>query len=544
LAPSLFKAGINWHCDFYSGHTWPLKPFNRIYDPNDSGVDLNVPFALSRLQFVPCLIQAYESTRDDRFVRRLFAIVDSWIENNPFGFGVNWWSGLEVALRAVNLALAIAWFFDRLKDRERSVYLTMLWRHAVYLYRFDIVNDKVANKNNHFLGSMAGLLVASLCFQGRQAEHMRQAAIDAIGKEIPRQFLEDGVNFESATGYHQFSLEAVLTVILFLRSRDERLFETDVAAGAFGATATGRIQKALDFVWYYMASFGRSPHIGDSSDCRVLVFKDYFHGSPDDHAFLFDMGAAACSYRRPLPVETIRRFYPQSGHAFFKNDVYGLAAFAGPKGSNGTGGHGHNDKGSFVLSVKGRPVLVDSGTYIYNSEIHNRYDLKRSRAHNVVVVGNQEQCDITPQRVFGLPGSIRPRMETAASDGLFQIRMGHDGFNRLGDVAWVEREIRCYEKKIELTDRLSGSGRYPITVVFNLHPAIIPDVDSDRIRLVDSQGFGLLLAPPENVRLGLEESWYSESYHHRARSSRIVVESEVALPAVFQFHITIINDRS
>ena len=181
LAPSLFKAGINWHCDFYSGHTWPLKPFNRIYDPNDSGVDLNVPFALSRLQFVPCLIQAYESTRDDRFVRRLFAIVDSWIENNPFGFGVNWWSGLEVALRAVNLALAIAWFFDRLKDRERSVYLTMLWRHAVYLYRFDIVNDKVANKNNHFLGSMAGLLVASLCFQGRQAEHMRQAAIDAIG---------------------------------------------------------------------------------------------------------------------------------------------------------------------------------------------------------------------------------------------------------------------------------------------------------------------------------------------------------------------------
>lgn len=377
LEPSLFTAGIKWHCDFYSGHTWPLKPFNRIYDPNNSGIDLNVPFELSRLQFIPCLIQAYEITRESRFMKRLFEIVDSWIANNPFCFGVNWWSCLEVALRAANLALAIAWFFDRIDDRKRKVYLDVLWRHAVYIYRFDVVNDKVRNKNNHFLGSMAGLLIASLCFQGRDTENMRKTALNAINKEIPRQFMEDGVNFESATGYHQFSLEVVLTVILFLRSREVRLFEANVATEAFGAIGAIRIQRALDFVLHYMSSFGRSPQIGDSSDCRVLVFRDYFRRPPHDHAFLFAMGEAACRYRRRLPSDSICRGYHESGHAFFKNDVYGLVAFAGPKGSNGTGGHGHNDKGSFVLSFKGRPVLVDSGTYIYNSEIHNRFDLKK-----------------------------------------------------------------------------------------------------------------------------------------------------------------------
>ena len=367
LNPKTFRDGINWHKDYYSGYVWPLKPFSQIYDKNDSGIDLNVTFEMSRLQFIPTLIQAFECTKNDRYLNQLAEILDSWIESNPYCFGVNWWSCMEVGLRAVNMILAIGWLANRIEKQKLNQYMSVLWQHALYIHKYEVIRDPVRNKNNHFLASMLGLLAVSMCFSGNRAIFLRQFAVSALQKEIPRQFHDDGGNFESATAYHQFSLEVVLVFLLLLK-----VFQTESEQLEYiGKDLHERLVRALNLVNDYMCCFGQSPNIGDSSDCRVIVFRDYFDRKPADHSFLLYLAETTFRWKSPKLGNSHARVYPKSGYASLQKRLYGLIAFAGPKGTNGSGGHGHNDKGSFVLQVRGIPILIDSGTYIYKARSLN-----------------------------------------------------------------------------------------------------------------------------------------------------------------------------
>ncbi|MDA2912304.1 hypothetical protein MYX04_15400, partial [Nitrospiraceae bacterium AH_259_D15_M11_P09] len=66
-----------------------------------------------------------------------FAQWESWLQSNPWGYGINWTRTIEVALRAVNWG----WAFSLLADapgwtRARRARLgCSLWEHATYVER-------------------------------------------------------------------------------------------------------------------------------------------------------------------------------------------------------------------------------------------------------------------------------------------------------------------------------------------------------------------------------------------------------------------------
>ena len=529
IAPKAFKDDLNWHKDYYSGYEWPFKPFNRIYDPNNSGFDLNVPFELSRLQFVPTLMQAFAITSAPKYKNRLIELIGDWIVQNPYCFGVNWWSPMEVGLRAVNFVIAILFVADKLDGKTLKRYLNILWKHALYIYKYDVVLDRVKNKNNHFLGSMLGLLVVSICFKGVKAAKFRDFAISELKKEIPRQFMEDGGNFESATGYHQFSLEVILVFILFLRQYHNNTLSGNFVCEIFGNDVFKKLNKALNMVWNYMNCYGQSPHIGDSSDCRVLVFKDYFGQKAFDHSFLFELGSFAIDYKIPSKKDEIMSLFPNSGYACFKNRHYGLIAFAGPKGTSDGGGHGHNDKCSFVMQAAGQPIFVDSGTYIYNPEIYKRFDLKKSSAHNVVVVDEKEQCEVTPERVFGLIGAINLKLTASKEGNKSRIKMEHDGFSKFDDLGPVYREIICDDNMVRIHDTINGSGLHRVSIYYHLHPAVSCTI-SDNSADVTVDKIKIRITFPDIFSLKLNECDYSNRYHYIEKSIAICAVAKIKLP--------------
>jgi hypothetical protein len=538
IEPKTFVDGINWHKDYYSGHEWPLKPFNRIYDCNDSGFDLNVPFELSRLQFIPTLIQAHKATNKIVYLSSLLELLDSWINENPYGFGVNWWSSMEVGLRAVNLALATNYLAGKISERKFKLYSKALWKHGLYIYKYDVVNDRVKHKNNHYLGSMLGLLVVSMCFKGEKASSMKRVAIDDLKREIPRQFYKDGGNFESATGYHQFSLEIVLTAILFIRVYYAESNSEQIVDRILGNGVRDRLYAALNLVSDYMACYRESPHIGDSSDCRVLVTKDYFSRKASDHSFLFSMGKISMGYEKPNQREVIARIYPESGYACFRNDHYGIVAFAGPKGTNGRGGHGHNDKCSFVFQVKGKPVFVDSGTYIYNPDTQARYEMKQGKAHNIIMIDGMEQAEISPEVVFGIGGEIQSEIEMREEDNAAQFRMGHKGYGRLPGFGWVFRQITCYEEDIVLYENLEGTGSYQVSFFLNLHPDVEPKESVNSLVLLTDKS-RITVNFPDMFRVHIVPSTYSPSYHSRMKNRRIEVSGRITVPGSWKTEIHI-----
>jgi len=82
---------IDWHCDFKSGYMWSPKTFYRnIRYGQIEGVDVKVPWELSRFQHLNILGQAYILTKNKKYAEEFANQISDWIDNNPIGFGVNW----------------------------------------------------------------------------------------------------------------------------------------------------------------------------------------------------------------------------------------------------------------------------------------------------------------------------------------------------------------------------------------------------------------------------------------------------------------------
>lgn len=525
LNPESFINNINWHKDFYSGHVWPLSVFHKIHDHNDSGTDLNVPFELSRLQFIPTLIQAYLKTNEMKYIDRVIDLIDDWEKKNPYGYGVNWWSCMEVGLRSVNLLIAIVFIHDVIDPVKLKKFSRLLWKHALYIYKYDFKLGTVSSKNNHYLGALLGLFSSSMCFKSNKANLFVGLTKKEFAKEISRQFHKDGGNFESATAYHQFSLEIILVAIILYRDYENNESDSFVD-DCFGDNTCSLLKNALQLSGDYMSCLGYSPHFGDSSDCRVVVFENYFERKSSDHSFLKELGRVALNHQYN-DDEKLTRIYEKSGYGFFKNKTYGIATFAAPKGTQGSGGHGHNDKCSFVMQVNGNPIFIDPGTYIYNPSTQERFNFKKTSAHNTVTIDDIEQCSIKPWLVFGLKSDIASTIEM--NSDLTQIKMSHDGYSRFESIGLVTRQIQCKEKGIIINDKIDGFGTHIISNTFNVHPEC-RITKYDGFCEIDNGIDVIRIEFPDCFLVEIKNSEYSDSYHTKVYNKIITASFETVLP--------------
>ena len=94
---------IDWHTDFKTATTWPLR-FMRDIDYTNLGCpsDVKVPWEISRLQWLIPAGQAYVLTRDERYAAACRDVIDEWIDANPYAYGVNWTCTMEAAMPLEN----------------------------------------------------------------------------------------------------------------------------------------------------------------------------------------------------------------------------------------------------------------------------------------------------------------------------------------------------------------------------------------------------------------------------------------------------------
>ena len=88
--------------------------------PDAARYDRRWVWELNRHQFLFTFARAFVLTGEESYARRICDLVESWVEANPAGRGVNWSSALEVGVRAISwlwtLPLVLDWpgFEDRL----------------------------------------------------------------------------------------------------------------------------------------------------------------------------------------------------------------------------------------------------------------------------------------------------------------------------------------------------------------------------------------------------------------------------------------------
>ncbi|MGC8898772.1 MAG: heparinase II/III family protein, partial [Bacteroidota bacterium] len=154
-----------WHEDVKTGGTWELGYYTRVrLHEREKHSDIKVPWEMSRFHFALWLGCAYWITGNEAYATKFADMVEDWIRANPFPYGVNWMTSMEVAFRAINWTLGCAYFVNS-KSFSQSLQESLL----LYLYlhgAFIEFNLEFALRNhNHLLSDATGLFVLGLFFR-------------------------------------------------------------------------------------------------------------------------------------------------------------------------------------------------------------------------------------------------------------------------------------------------------------------------------------------------------------------------------------------
>jgi hypothetical protein len=531
--PTRLGPEIDWQEDFKSGRCWPLLPSERIdYAELDQPSDVKVAWELSRCQHLVTLGQAWTLWREEAAVREFESQVQSWIRANPVGFGVNWACTMEVALRAVNWIWALSLFGDApLAGDFREEMLLALYRHGLWIpehLEFSAVNG------NHYISDALGMVACGLLFkEAREGARWLEQGREILEREILLQVEEDGPDIEASVAYHRLVLEIFLTGARLLQ-----------AAGLSPSPAyRDRLGAMIDFVHGYTLPSGLSPVIGDADDGRVLIFD----GTPlADHRYLLSTGCSlfarpAWKHRAgrywaeslwflgpsslaefdgtPEQVDERSRAFPASGFFILRSEEQYVFIDAAPVGFRGLGGHGHNDCLSFEWHAGGRPLLTDSGLFVYTASPQWRDRFRSTAFHNTIRVDREEiNRFLSPPTLWFLGNDAQPvdvRHEKNRHGEI--VRAGHTGYRRLADPVMVYRqfEVAPGGTGLRLIDRLEGRQSHFVEFFFHAAPGCVYHaVSEEAIEFRWPKGvcvrIGKLAGP--SVRMEEIEGWFAPSY--------------------------------
>ena len=499
-SPGIAYRPIDWHCDFKSGYRWSPRQFHRRiqYDLAE-GVDIKVPWELSRFQHLNTLGQAYALTGNGKYATEFVNQIDDWIASNPVGFGVNWKCTMDVAIRAASWLIASEYFragnalmADFLRRFRRSIH-----EHAGFIFHH-LERGQVTT--NHYLSDIVGLLfIAVYCPFFRESRRWFSFCVRELAREMDTQVHPDGCDFESSTCYHRLALESFFFAA-WLVAVNEGAPDRDryhrAAERVLGSPYVERLRAMFIAALHLVKPNGRMPQIGDNDSGRFQVFtrRDVL-----DVRYLLPLGAIffeepslkmnEFGFTEDIPWIFGRRGYnlwtdldgrslaglestsfPDAGWYVMRHGYDYCLVSCGRNSPPGKGGHAHNDKLSFELALGGQDVVVDPGTYAYTSYPRLRNKFRSTDYHNTVKVDGCEQNELADD-VFSLPDRVnigKAHLVQSAGRIRFEGEIEYAGFAHSRTIT-ADSESGTWR----IDDRISCSGSVGARVLYHLSPDVV-----------------------------------------------------------------------
>ncbi|HYX69840.1 MAG TPA: alginate lyase family protein [Terriglobales bacterium] len=542
---------IDWHCDAVHGKRAPLRPWFRVpyLDFGQVG-DAKVTWELSRHQHLVTLAMAYRFTGDDRYAAELFRQWYDWQAQNPYPFGINWASSLEVAFRS----LSWLWVWHLLEGcpvvppafaRHLRQALSVNARHIErYLSTY-------FSPNTHLLGEAVGLLfIGTLCPASARAQHWQQLGWRIVLREAQRQVQSDGMHFEQSLYYHVYALD------FFLHAR--------ILAAANGLRVPVAFDQVLGRMLDVLAALqaaGPLPQTGDDDGGRV------FDPQRNRREHLLDpLATGAVVFHRPelktprwpvhpemvwlLGTGPVRRFdalrcarpeprsfaLQPSGMVVMSSpgeEEQRLLIDAGPQGAS-RAVHGHADTLSVQLAVGGKDVLVDAGTFAYADAEGGRNRFRETSSHNTVVVDGKSQAE--PAGSFLWRSVADGKVESFVSGRTFDLFTGsHPGYARLAAPVVHRRSVLYLKPYCWLVrDVLEGSGAHLAEVNWHFAPGSLKRIPGGVWFAGKEQGAATFsYTASQDCSSEISPGWHSAVYGNKEPAPVFRVRCSARLPVEF-----------
>ncbi len=567
-----------WHKDLYSANSFPEKYSREIDMRTPKYGSAKHVWEINRMHFLTWLCMNYKFTGDEYYLTIFKEKIVSWIKQNPYLIGINWYSNIEINIRLINWI--VCWEIleaEKLAEvnKEFRIFLINHWLPLIYLHcLYSSANPSYfSSANNHLVSEYAGLFLAALKWQFPQSERWLKKSKRGLEREIRKQHSENGINKEEAAEYIQFITD------FFLLS-----YVGGCNAGVcFSDEYKDMLRKIMSFINHFLDCRFNYPHYGDDDDGFVLRldsrqtadsnFKSLLISAAllfNESGFLsgineFDIKNALLfgeegkrqffsllKHSSPTRKKDEMLLYKKEGHFIIKKIVNQKEIYchfdAAPLGFLSIAAHGHADALSFILTIEGQPFLVDSGTYTYHADPLFRKYFVGTLAHNTVRINQLDQAFHAGPTMWNHHFTITS-LSLADDENEIAISASHNGYRKTGAVHSRTFRFNKSASEFHIADHITNKKRQPLRIEmpFHLHPDIqckpyhnnkgfiLVYGESQIVLLPDSRFSWRIVKGSKSPVLG----WYSHAFHQLTPANVIIGDCVISEDAIFNTQIAI-----
>jgi hypothetical protein len=369
---------------------------------NGVGKDIKVPWELARFQHLALLGYAYKYTGTRSYAAVAQTHIASWLDANEYCYGIHWFNGLEVALRAINWIIAVLLFGERWQ-KDAVFYkrvVCSLYDHMRYLeHNWEWYDGRT---NNHYVANLVGYTYLSWFFRSISRSTQKWQWCGAqLQQELEWQIFAEGSSYEGSTRYHAFVLELFLHG--FLVSRVMQVPNASLNARVIDAS----LERMMEFYRWTKPTATVAPVCIGDDDGGSVMDANFLSV---EHLYAQWKDSDSTGYELPG-----KKYYAQFGISIVKERPWHVTLRHHQYTRRQPPGHFHDDRGSITIFYHGVPLIVDPGTYVYSASAAWRTYFRAASVHNGIYC----TTSVRAEELFSLPAAFTPRsvvescMETA-----------------------------------------------------------------------------------------------------------------------------------
>ncbi len=373
--------------------------WTKVNDFSKEAGDIKFVWEKSRFSWLLTVCR-YDYHFDEDHAEFAIGQIMDWIDKNPLNCGPNYKCSQETCIRILNWLFALNFYrkSDALtEERWKRIITSIYWQtdHVMKNINF----SRIAVRNNHAITETLTLYLMGMMFpMMKDASKWKKNGKRWFEEEIDYQIEDDGTFIQDSMNYHRVVIQ-LLTYAIALADNHGEKFSDSVYEKAY---------KSVNFLYQCQEpSNGWLPNYGanDGALFFPLSCNDYRDYRPQLDALhklltskrLYDypLEDALWIGQRDIPN---RKYYSQISRRYgvvvFKKSGYYLIREkdtltfirCGLFKKNGSTDQLHLD-----VWYKGRNVLFDGGSYMYNTDEEYARYFEGTQSHNTIMLGDYDQ---------------------------------------------------------------------------------------------------------------------------------------------------------
>lgn len=476
----------DWLTNLSSGYHYDVrKHWTEIPDFDPVYGDIKYVWERSRFSFLQTILR-YDAQNGSDSSTWVFNQIESWIDHNPINQGPNYRCSQETSCRLFNWILALYFYKDAeslTQNRWSKILFYIYWQ--IKHVRENINYSRIIVRNNHAITETLLLYTAGLLFPFfEEASEWKESGKKWFEEEIEYQIFEDGGYLQFSFNYHRVVIQ-LLTWAIALSEKHKEKWSAVVYERAHASLnllvncqdqTSGRLPNygsndgSLFFNWND-ASFRDFRPALDSLHFLLTGRSLYKHSYEDRVWFGIDRGIMNL---KPLTLNNGTQSFPKAGiFTFRKNDLLIFINCVTYKVRPLQADNLHLD-----LWYKGENLLVDGGSFRYNTDPNTTSYFMGTESHNTVMLGQHDQMHKGPRFIWlNWTRAIQAGWKEEENHIVFEGAIR--AFDHLGKLVH-HRKVTINEQlnKLTVTDQVTGKHDEVMRQLWHLLPQ-----NKDRIKI-------------------------------------------------------------